>query len=90
MRTLGKLAKGAVHSLERDLAPVLTGGFLMITGELGILMCGFTFLSAMQFLAGKRVGCLGCAFSNTLEQEQLAFCGADTCCFGCNSVGGMK
>ena len=34
---------------------MLTGGFLMITGELGILMCGFMFLSAMQFLEGKRV-----------------------------------
>ena len=38
--------------------PVQTGGFLMITSELGIFMCGFTFSSAMQFLEGKRVGCL--------------------------------
>ena len=58
VRTLGKSAKGAIHFLERGIVPVLTGGFLMINGELGILMCGFTFSSAMQFFGGKRVGCL--------------------------------
>ena len=51
VRILGKSAKGAF--LERGIAPVLTCGFLMIHGEL--LMRGFTFSSAMQFLEGKRV-----------------------------------
>ena len=48
VRTLGKSAKGAIHSLERGIVPVQTGGFLKIDGELGIIMCAFTFSSAMQ------------------------------------------
>ena len=43
------LAKGAIHCLERGIVPVQAGDFLMISGELGLLMCGFTFTSAMQF-----------------------------------------
>ena len=43
VRILGKSAKVAVHSLERGIALMFTGGFLIISGELGILMCGFTF-----------------------------------------------
>ena len=58
VRILGKSAKGAIHFLERGIAPVLTGGFLMRHGELGILIRGFTFSSAMQFPVGKRVGCV--------------------------------
>ena len=49
MRTLGKLAKGAIHCLERGFVPVQTGDFLMINDELGILMSCFMFLSVMQF-----------------------------------------
>ena len=52
VRTPGKSAKGAIHILELGIVPVQTGGFLMTTGELGILMFGFTFSSAMQDTAG--------------------------------------
>ena len=45
VRTPGKSSKGAIHCLERGIVPVLIGGFLMINGELGVLMCGFTFSS---------------------------------------------
>ena len=47
-RTPGKLAKGAIHCLERGFVPVQTGDFMTINGELRIVMCGFTF-SSMQF-----------------------------------------
>ena len=57
-------------TVEFTCTGVRFGGFLRVIRELQI---GWLQVRGHPAVEGKRVWLFGCAFSNTLEQEQLAF-----------------
>ena len=71
VQVLCEIVKNRFRTLKRDLSGVRLGGFLRVIRELQIGNDGLQ-VRGHHAGEGKRVWLFGCAFWNTLEQEQLA------------------